>query len=91
MEDATRITATELARNLSDVLNRVRYRGESFEIVRNGEIVAELRPCDHVRREYTFAEFRRDLGSRRLPVGLAAAIDDAKNALRPLPELPWHC
>ena len=33
----TRITPTELARSLSDVLNRVRYRGERFRIERNGE------------------------------------------------------
>lgn len=41
---ATRITATEAARNFSDILNRVRYRGESFIIERSGDIVAELSP-----------------------------------------------
>ena len=41
----TRITATELAKSLSDVLNRVRYRGESFRIERNGEPVAILAPA----------------------------------------------
>jgi len=40
----TRITATELARNLSDILNRVRYKGESFVIERNGEDIASIRP-----------------------------------------------
>jgi antitoxin (DNA-binding transcriptional repressor) of toxin-antitoxin stability system len=40
----TTITATELARNLSDILNRVRYRGERFRIERNGEVVATLQP-----------------------------------------------
>lgn len=40
----TKITATELSRALSDVLNRVRYRGESFLIERNGEPVATLAP-----------------------------------------------
>ena len=40
----TKITATELARNLSDILNRVRYKGESFTVERNGEVVAELKP-----------------------------------------------
>ena len=40
----TRITATELARSLSDVLSRVRYRGERFVIERNGEPVASLGP-----------------------------------------------
>jgi len=38
------VTATQAARNLSDLLNRVRYLGEAFEIRRGGEVVAELRP-----------------------------------------------
>jgi prevent-host-death family protein len=38
------ITATELARSLSDVLNRVRYRHERFVVQRNGEPIAELIP-----------------------------------------------
>ena len=41
----TRITATELAKSLSDVLNRVRYRGERFRIERNGEPIATLIPA----------------------------------------------
>jgi len=39
---ATRITATELARSLSDVLNRVKYQGERFVVERGGEPVAEI-------------------------------------------------
>lgn len=41
----TKITATELARSLSDVLSRVRYRRERFLIERNGEPVATLAPA----------------------------------------------
>ena len=41
----TRITATEFAKSLSDVLNRVRYRRETFLIERNGEPVASLAPA----------------------------------------------
>lgn len=40
----TKITATELSKSLSDVLSRVRYRGERFLIERNGEPVATLAP-----------------------------------------------
>ena len=36
---ATRITATELARGLSDILNRVQYHNEQFVIERNGVVV----------------------------------------------------
>jgi antitoxin (DNA-binding transcriptional repressor) of toxin-antitoxin stability system len=39
------ISATELARQLGDVLGRVRYRGESFVIQRNGIVVARLLPA----------------------------------------------
>ena len=38
------ITATDAARRLSDLLNRVRYRHETFSIRRNGEEVARLVP-----------------------------------------------
>lgn len=39
-----RIPATRLARNLGDVLGRIRYRGESFLIERNGVPVARIGP-----------------------------------------------
>jgi prevent-host-death family protein len=55
-KQATKITATELARNLSDVLNRVRYQGESFVVVRSGEEVARLEPRPEHRR-VTLREF----------------------------------
>src|SRR3990172_5706358 len=35
-----RISAKDLARRLGDVLGRVRYRGDSFVVDRNGEAVA---------------------------------------------------
>jgi len=39
------ISATTLARRLGDVLGRIRYRGESFVIERNGVAVARLVPA----------------------------------------------
>jgi antitoxin (DNA-binding transcriptional repressor) of toxin-antitoxin stability system len=38
------ISATELARRLGDVLGRIRYRGDSFVVERNGEPVARITP-----------------------------------------------
>lgn len=38
------ISATELARKLGDVLGRIRYRGDSFVVERNGEPVARITP-----------------------------------------------
>jgi antitoxin (DNA-binding transcriptional repressor) of toxin-antitoxin stability system len=40
-----KISATMLARQLGDVLGRIRYRGESFEVERNGVIVARIEPA----------------------------------------------
>ena len=39
-----RISATELARRLGDFLGRVRYRGDSFVVEKNGTAVARLSP-----------------------------------------------
>lgn len=39
-----RISATDAARGFAEVINRVRYQGEHFEIVRNGEAVARIVP-----------------------------------------------
>jgi prevent-host-death family protein len=39
-----RISATDLARSLGDVLARVRYRGDSFVVERNGDPVARVSP-----------------------------------------------
>ena len=39
-----RISATELARTLGDVLARVRYRGDTFLVERNDDPVARVSP-----------------------------------------------
>jgi prevent-host-death family protein len=39
-----RISATDLARNLGDVLGRVRYRNDTFVVERNGDAVARVVP-----------------------------------------------
>ena len=38
------ISATRLARRVSDILNRVIYRGESFVIERGGQPVCRIQP-----------------------------------------------
>jgi antitoxin (DNA-binding transcriptional repressor) of toxin-antitoxin stability system len=85
----TKITATELARNLSDILNRVRYKGESFRIERNGEFIAEIKPAAPD-KAITVAEFVQLLKS--LPKPDPGFWDDVEEAHRlmngPLPEPP---
>jgi antitoxin (DNA-binding transcriptional repressor) of toxin-antitoxin stability system len=38
------ISATETARRFSDLMNRVRYRGESFVVERSGKPICEILP-----------------------------------------------
>lgn len=78
----TEITATQLARGLADVLNRVRYRGESFVIVRNGEPVARLEPAGTI-KPTTWEEFVRRV-SDLVPVGEGFA-DDLEEVQRSQP------
>lgn len=84
----TKITATELARNLSDILNRVRYKGESFCIERNGELIAVLGPGPAA-KALTVAEFRRRYAGVKVPEGMTDALEEGWKALGPLPESPW--
>jgi antitoxin (DNA-binding transcriptional repressor) of toxin-antitoxin stability system len=39
------ITATAVVRSFSEILNRVRYRGESFVVERGGEPVCRITPA----------------------------------------------
>lgn len=39
-----KISSAELARKLGDILGRVRYRGDSFVVERNGDPIARLVP-----------------------------------------------
>jgi antitoxin (DNA-binding transcriptional repressor) of toxin-antitoxin stability system len=39
-----RISATHAARNFSDLINRVRYQGTSFDIERGNEVIARIVP-----------------------------------------------
>lgn len=51
----TRITATEASRSFSELLNRARYGGESFVVVRGGEEMAQITPITE-RPAFTLSE-----------------------------------
>lgn len=81
-----KLSATEAARNFSDVLNRV-AAGEELEIVRNGATVALLSPP---KRRLLSAEAFRELMASAPPVD-DAFVDDLR-AIRsdaPTPESSW--
>lgn len=41
----SRISATDAVRNFSELMNRVRYRGESFIVERGGKPICEILPA----------------------------------------------
>lgn len=57
------ISATDAARSFADVINRVRYQGEHYEVVRNGEPVARIAPTVPARAlsVQEFADLLRNL------------------------------
>jgi prevent-host-death family protein len=84
-----RITATELARELSDILSRVRYRGERFVIERNGTPVAVLSPVGATTGP-TPAELAEAMRSVPLPGDGFADDLEAIQAEQPeIGEPPW--
>lgn len=80
------ITATELAKNLSDILNRVRYRGETFVVERNGDRMATIGPAGPSQHA-TLADVLADIGHLRVPDGLGDDLE-AIQAAQPKAEFP---
>ena len=83
-----RLSATELARKLGDVLGRIRYKGDTFVIEKNGSPVARIVPL----AEHPTASLGEAVAAWR-SVGepdpdFADALDRVAEADRP-PESPW--
>ena len=86
---ARRVSATEAARNFSELLNRVRYRGERFVIERGGVAIGELRAAAPVR--FTGRDLLALL--RSLPPVDASFFDAVEEVARHqprVPETPWE-
>ena len=83
-----KISSTELAPNLGDVLGRVRYRGESFVIEGNGTQVARLTPLVG-ESMVTVREALRAWREAAEPDPEFADLLDRVGAADQLPEDPW--
>ena len=72
------ISATDLSRNLSEILTRIQHRGESFTVVRNGRTIASLSPIvsSAARPRGSFRSFADRV--RHLPIDPAFADDLAE-------------
>lgn len=85
----TLISAAELGKNLSDVLDQVRDRGERFTVARDGEPVAALVPAD-APPSITLRELASQMGGIPLPDdGFAGDIEAMRQALTPEEPPAW--
>ena len=85
-----RITATDAARNLSDLLNKVRYRGETFDVVRGGEVVARLVPAGTAQGEPTLRNLFERLDAVARPDDtFVQDLESIQRDQHPPSEDPW--
>jgi len=85
----TRVSATEAVRTFSDLLNRIRYRGEEFVVERAGEAVCRMTPVAPPRR-LTLRELASLL--REIPSTDPDYASDVRRAVRNqgrVPRSPW--
>jgi prevent-host-death family protein len=83
-----RITATELARRLGDVLGRIRYRGDRFLVEKNGLPVARIVPVPGAHP----ATLGEALGAWRAAGPADATLADALDKIGAVdrkPRSPW--
>jgi antitoxin (DNA-binding transcriptional repressor) of toxin-antitoxin stability system len=85
----THVSATEAVRSFSDLLNRIRYRGEEFVVERAGEPICRMTPAGP-----TKALSLRDLASllKQIPkpdAGYASEVRRASRSQGRPPRSPW--
>lgn len=82
-----KITATAAAKGFSDLLNRIRYRGESFEITRGGVVVALVGPPAPQSTVRDLFELLKSFSPGGL--GLADDLEDIQAEQPVMPESAW--
>lgn len=89
----TRLTVTEAVRNFSEIVGRVRFKGERFVLLKGGKPVAELVPADAaapVRLGDLLAVLE---GLPHLEPEdadrFAVDLESGRTAVGPMPAAPW--
>ena len=83
------LTATEAARNFSDLVNRVLYRGEVFVVERGGQPVCRIVPAGPAR--FTLRDLVQLLKTIPKPdPGYWDVLEDINRKQPPPPESPWE-
>ena len=71
------VSATDAARNFSDILDAVEHRGEHYTIIRRGRVVAQLDPVSTGRG----ADVKLMLRGRRHDPGFGRDIESVRELL----------
>lgn len=83
------IRATEAVRRFSELLNRVRFQGNHYIILRGGKAVASIGPAERLSRQYTLGELKGLLaGIPRLGDEAAVFEADIREVIKHQPALP---
>ena len=86
---ATAISATDAVRQFSELLNNIRYRGESYTVIRGGKPAASLVPVETARLERTLGELRGIFSTLpHLDPADSAFMEDVLSAVASQPSLP---
>lgn len=86
---AKTITATEVVRRFSEILNSIKYRGEEFTILRSGKPVALMSPVKVPHRERLLGELKELLKYiPRLDEEAERFDSDLKDIIENQPTLP---
>jgi antitoxin (DNA-binding transcriptional repressor) of toxin-antitoxin stability system len=85
------LSVTEAARNFSDLVSRVHYRGESALLLKGGRPMVRVVPARSPRtgRELAALWPRLPQLSPEEAEAMARDLADARAALRPIPPLQW--
>ena len=77
------VSATDAARNFSDILDAVEHRGEHFTILRRGKVVAQLDPVSTGRGADVKALLRRHRRDPEFTTDIASARELLEIEVRP--------
>lgn len=90
---ARKLTVTQAVRNFSDILGRVRFKGERFILIKGGKPVAELGPTDsaplvRLRELPSLLEALPHLDAKDAE-RFGDDLESARSAAGPAPTLRW--
>lgn len=90
MSSAKKITATEAGRSFSDVVARVRYRGERFIVEKGGEAVCQISPIGPAAVRSTVSDLRRLLDELpEVDEAYRRIVREGAHKQPKLPRSPW--